>query len=58
MQNLDQNIGFEKNVNFLLKIGKKSQKIVINTSTPGANDMILKNIFIKNSIRLLKYSIY
>jgi hypothetical protein len=35
MQNFDQNIGFEKNAIFFAENCRKSQKIVIITSTPG-----------------------
>jgi hypothetical protein len=35
MQNFDHNIGFEKSANFYAENLRKSQKIVIITSTPG-----------------------
>jgi hypothetical protein len=34
VQNVDHNIGFEKNANFFAENCQKSQKIVIITSTP------------------------
>jgi hypothetical protein len=35
MQKVDHNIGFEKNANFYAENCRKSQKIVIITSTPS-----------------------
>jgi hypothetical protein len=35
LKKVDHNIGFEKNANFFAENWRKSQKVVIITSTPG-----------------------
>jgi hypothetical protein len=40
MQNVDHNIGFREKRQFFGEIWQKSLKIVIITSTPGANKRI------------------
>jgi hypothetical protein len=43
MQNVDHNIGFEKNANFFVENCQKSQKIVIITSTPAGDLHFFEN---------------